>query len=216
MKKSKRSKKVRLLRVAMVGGAAMNAQNVVTRFRKGWEVWGLNAIYPAWHSHIAWARRFNLHMWAHLVRDWKQGLRAEISMAQLQPKVPLYVLDPWRPGALPNEQIFPKDKLFAMPNGRYHSGSFDLMVAFAVLLGAKEISLHGVSLALDSPREEPISARACLEYWLGYATGRGVKVELVDCDLLFQYHLVRSTTVYGYDDVKLVEERLPATFDPRP
>lgn len=204
------------LRVVMVGGAVRRPDEVISKFRKGWEVWGLNAIYPNWGSHIAWARRFNLHLWAHLLRDWKGGLRAEIGMAQLMPQVPLYVLDPWRPGALPNEKIFPREALAKMPRGDYHAGSFDWLIAFALFLGAKEISLHGVGLSLDSPRDEPISARACLEYWIGVAEGKGVKVQCIDCDLFFQYHLVRSRTVYGYDDVKLVEEHLAQRFDPRP
>lgn len=203
------------LRVAMVSGAA-SANPVITRFSQGWEVWGLNAIYPPWQSHIRWARRFNLHRWEHLKRDWAAGLRAEINGANAL-DVPLYVLDPWRKGALKKEIVLPRESLEALPRGgKYHAGSFDIMVAYAISLGAKEISIHGVSLALDGNREEPISARACLEYWIGVAEGRGIKVEMVECDLFYQYHLVRSATTYGWDDVQLVEERGIPKFDPRP
>ena len=80
------------------------------------------------------------------------------------------------------------------------------MVAFAALLKAKEISLHGIGLNMES--REPISARACLEYWCGVAAGRGAKITVAkDCDLFLQYHVVKSRTVYGYDDVRLVEDR---------
>ena len=211
-KKKTKSRAAPALRVAIVGGSTKLPADVVGRFRKGWEIWGLNAIAPAWSSHIRWARRFNLHLWSHLVRDWNQGLRAEIDLAKaLGPTVPLYVLDAWRPGALPNEKLFPGAALAKMPFGTYHAGSFDWLVAFAAYLGAKEISIHGATLALDSVRDEPISARACLEHWIGYASGRGIKVHVAaDCDFMKQYHLVRSGTVYGYDDVRLVEDALPS------
>lgn len=217
MKKKVQKLEAQPLRVAMIAGGTRTPQHVIDRFKAGWEMWGLNAIYPAWTGHIEWSRRFNLHRWDHLVRDWRGGLRSEISMMQLQPKVPLYVLDGWRKGALPNQKILTREMLAELPRGgQYHAGSFDIMVAFALTLGAKEISLHGISLAWDSWREEPISARACLEYWIGVAEGRGCKVSLFDCDLFYQYHLVRSQTVYGWDDVKLMEERDIPRFDPRP
>jgi len=89
-------------------------------------------------------------------------------------------------------------------------------VAHAILEGATEIALHGIGLALDSPRAEPISARACLEYWCGVAEGRGIKVTTAeDCDIFLQYHLLKSSTVYGYDDVKLIEDRHENSDHPR-
>lgn len=208
------------LRVAIVGNAR-DPRPVQQMFQDGWEIWGLNAMYPQWSGGI-WARRFNLHLFAHLLRDWKAGVRYEVAMAQANPTVPLYVLDSWQRAdgtiMLPNQMIFPGELLMAeQPGGRYRAGSWDWLVAYATYLGAVEITLHGVSLSLDSARDEPISARACLEYWLGYAEGKGIKVGLFNCDLMFQYHLVRSRTVYGYDDVAVVEERgLPEPFDPRP
>lgn len=209
------------LRVAIVGNAK-NPQPVVQMAQDGWELWGLNAIYPFGDANLPWARRFNLHMFEHLKRDWPQGLRYEVERMRQMPNVPLYVLDSWLRAdgskMLPNEQIFPGEEMMAnQPGGRYRAGSWDWLVAYAAYLGAAEITLHGVYLSLDSARDEPISARACLEYWIGYAEGKGIKVGLFDCDLMYQYHLVRSRTVYGYDDVAVVEERgLSEPFDPRP
>lgn len=195
------------MKVAIVGGGSVNPYEIL-RYGRDWEVWGLNAIRPPWAYTLKWARWFNLHRWEHLKRDWAEGLRKEIAWAQRHPSVPFYVVDSWRAGTLPNEKIFPAARLARAPRGTYHAGSFDWLVAFAVSLGARVIALHGVGLALDSPREEPISARACLEYWCGYAAGKGVKIIAgSDCDIFYQYHLVRSHTIYGYDDVRLVEEQ---------
>lgn len=207
-------------RVAIVGNAR-DPEPALQRARDGWEIWGLNAIYPVWAMGVKWARRFNLHMFEHLKRDWAYGVRFEVENMKLRRETPLYVLDPWDRAdgtkMLPNEKIFPGDRLMhEQPRGDYHAGSWDWLVAYAVHIGAVEISLHGIYLSLDSARDEPISARACLEYWIGYAEGRGVPVHLFDCDLMYQYHLVRSKSIYGYDDVAVVEERGIPKFDPRP
>jgi len=194
----------RHLKVAIVGGATRDL-NAVRSFRDDWEIWGLNAIRPVWSGPIRWSRWFNLHRYFHLKRDWRDGLQSEIGWAHLNQGVPFYVVDSWD-GALPNEVIFPWRKLAKLPRGDYHAGSFDWMVAFAAYLGAKEISIHGVNLNMESG--EPISARACLEYWCGYAVGKGAIVHIAnDCQIFHQYHLVCSDSVYGYDDVRLIEDR---------
>lgn len=205
----------------MILGNARDPQSVLQRIQEGgWELWGFNAIYP-WGATLPWARRFNLHMYEHLKRDWATGIRLEVERMKAQPDVPLYVLDSWLRAdgtkMLPKEEIFPGEQLMAeQPGARYRAGTFDWLVAYAVWLGAKEITVHGAWLGLDSARDEPISARACLEYWIGYAEGKGVRVGIFDSDVMYQYHLVRSRTVYGYDDVALVEERNIPRFDPRP
>ena len=55
---------------------------------------------------------------------------------------------------------------------------------------------------------EPLSAWACLEYWIGYARGRGIRVVLAeDCNLFYNYRIVRDKRQYGYDDWDLIEDR---------
>lgn len=175
----------------------------------GWEFWGMNAMRPRKFDDIRWARWFNLHRFDHLLRDWADGLLDEVEWAKANPAIPFYVLDDYEHWPVPRAVRFPRAEMAAtQPRPDYHAGSFDWFIAFAVHLGAVEVAIHGLTLALDSPREEPISARACFEYWAGYAEGRGCRIWTAeDCDVFCQYHLVRSNSVYGYDDVKLVEER---------
>lgn len=187
---------------------------------RGWEYWTLNAIRPAWtgeryqdlihrvvyHEGVRWARAFNLHRFKHLKRDCPQYIYADSTWARHHPSVPFYVVDAWPKGYLPKQVIYPRAALAKQPQGAYHAGSFDMLVALAVHLGAREIALYGIALNMESG--EPISARACLEYWCGYAAGRGVKVTVDGgSDLFRQFHLVKSRTYYGFDDVKLVEDR---------
>jgi len=215
-------KKNPALKVAIIGGAAKEQYFTGRHESPGWEIWGLNAIrpdarQPPWKP-IRWARMFNLHRFAHLNRDCYEYIVWDTAFSKANPKIPVYVVDTWH-GLLENEVLFPVNDLLRLTprGGRYHAGSFDMLVAYAILEGAAEIALHGIGLALDSWRAEPISARACLEYWCGVAEGRGIRVTTTeDCDIFHQYHLLKSNTVYGFDDVKLIEDHHENRNHPRP
>lgn len=196
------------MKVVMIGGMAHPKLMRPEYLDGGWEFWGMNAMRPPWFAEAGykWARWFNIHRWDHLVRDWKGGLDVEVEWAKANPQIPFYTPGDWSPGGMPNEVSFPRDELnAAYPRPDYHAGSFDWLVAFALQLGATEIAIHGVHL--HHATGEPESARACLEYWCGFAEGRGCTVfTAADCDLFWQYHIVRSHSVYGFDDVHIMEE----------
>ena len=73
----------------------------------------------------------------------------------------------------PTGIIFPYDK---MPV-QYFSNSIAYMIAYAVYKGATEIEMYGVALLL---KEEYADQRPCIEFWIGYALGKGVKVTVHD------------------------------------
>lgn len=171
-----------------------------------WSLWGLNAAYRN-RAPLPWARMFNLHRLAHLVRDVPQYVEWDAYFSYRNPRVPMYVVDSWR-GLLRNQVLFPRRALQDKPQGDYHASSFDWMVALAIHEGAQAIAVHGAKFAVEGPGQEPVSAWACLEYWLGVAVGRGIRVMThADCELFHQSHLVRSRSVYGYDDVQMIEDR---------
>ncbi len=191
------------MKVAIIGGVSQ--ERFFAGQREGWNVWGLNAIRPPWVR--KWSKMFNLHRFKHLERDCPQYVDVDTAWSKRNPEVPMVVIDRWPNSRLANMVLFPREKLRILPRGGvYHAGSFDMMVAYAILLRAEEIAIHGVRLTNETG--EPISARACLEYWIGVAEGRGIKVTTAgDCDMFAQFHYVRSQTVYGFDDVHMVEQR---------
>lgn len=207
------------MKVWIVGG---RAREEFFKPTAGTEIWGLNSIRPKFVP--KWHRMFNLHMFEHLERDWLTGLVKERDWANEHPDVPFYILDEWPREILPNQVIFPRADIEAFPyvnpsRKSYHSSSFDWMVAFALvngLIGGEELTqltIQGVSLNMESG--EPISSRACLEYWCGIAEGLGVTVDITpECGLFAQYHLVKSRSVYGYDDIQLIEDRTGAGLRP--
>lgn len=167
------------------------------------EVWGLNAIRHPWVK--KWDRMFNLHMYEHLLRDWEKGLKVDIKWVNKNKNCKFYVCDPWP--KVPTAIIFPREELKITSWYDYHCGSFDWLVAFAIHEGATEINLHGINLIRESG--EPISARACLEYWCGVAEGKGIKVNRADdCWIMRNYYwrIQETKKVYSYDDYQLYEE----------
>lgn len=175
---------------------------------KGTEIWCLNAIRPHWLNPRKISKCFNLHRYPHLQRDWAGGLKMEAEWAAIFPEVPFYVIGPWPKKVLPNQIQFPRHKLDELePNAQYHSSSIDMMLCLAWAEGFDEIVIHGINFQNETG--EPISARCCLEYWIGRAQGAGVAVTVAeDCDSLFkQFHYVKSNSYYGYDDIHMVEDR---------
>lgn len=191
------------MKIAIIGAGA--GQQATWPYDDTWTFWGINSVH---RTHGApWAAMFNLHRLAHLERDCPQYVDWDSAFSRRNPKVPMVVIDSWK-GLLKHQVLFPRRELVRQPRADYHASSFDWLVAYAIHLKATRIHLHGANFALDSPREEPVSARACLEYWCGYAQGRGIEVREYDCHGLFrQFHFVMSGTVYGYDDVRMVETR---------
>jgi hypothetical protein len=70
---------------------------------------------------------------------------------------------------LPNAIVFPLDK---MPI-EYFDNSIAYMIAYALYKGATEIEMYGVALIVE---KEYSWERPCVEFWIGYAMGKGVKV----------------------------------------
>ena len=108
---------------------------------------------------------------------------------------PCYVLDldEWD-GMIPQAVRYPLERVLAATGGRrYFTSTFAFQVALAITEGAAEIGVWGVDLDLGTLRERT-AEKACLEYWLGMAEGRGIRVTLPPgATLLTRPYL------YGYD-----------------
>lgn len=186
------------LKIAILGGASERRH---WKIPKGWEVWGLNVIFPGWLEKPP-NRMFNIHRYK-LLKRYGYDVQRELEWANYYPETEWVLADRW-PHEFPNFRIFPREKLVSMPRGQYHCGSFDWMVAYAVALGAKEVQLHGVRLGLSS--SEPRSSRPCLEYWCGFAEAMGTRITVApDCDLFYYEHAVLSNRQYGYDDAPIFQ-----------
>lgn len=195
-------------KIIMVGGGAK------MRYFKddaNAEIWTCNGQHT---GHLRWLPRvdrvFNLHKFA-LLQQYGYSFDAESDFSKANPEVPFYTMDRWPKYMIPNYtnwQQFPYREMDkAQPRGLYHAGTFDWFIAFAEFNAVKEIIIHGVNLRLETT--EPGASQACLEYWAGYATGKGIKITCAkDCTMFYYSHLTLTNRTYGLDDAPIyVDER---------
>jgi len=144
-----------------------------------WEFWGLNEI-PQDRAD----RWFELHP--------IEVQRYQEMEFLKKCKKPVYLLD--LNGAIPKGVRYPIEKVLSVEGARdYFTCTFAYQVALAIYEGFEEIGLWGVPLFKGSPREQTFE-RMCLEWWLGLAIGKGIKVTTHPEDKLM-YHPHR----YGYN-----------------
>ena len=94
---------------------------------------------------------------------------------------------------LPNSVEFPRDKM----HYNYFTSSMAYMIAYAIYKGATSIDLYGVGLVKELEYREQ---KACIEYWLGYARGLGIKWCVHGLTTLFS-HMGHAGS-YGYEWTK--------------
>lgn len=110
---------------------------------------------------------------------------------------PVYVQDPL--SDVPNSIKYPYDDIvnFLVDGddyriGEYFCSSISYMLAMAMWRGYKEVHIYGVNLIDD---EEYVHQRPNLEYLIGLARGRGMRVFIPEGSAL-----LRSPRIYGYDE----------------
>lgn len=190
-------------KVAIVGFGV--TRNTAPFGEPGWELWGLNdpPLRTGWHPREACNRWFQLHPPAYLRKHYPKGIR-DLAREWSEPRGVRLYMDRHYP-EYPDSEPFPKEAVEALTShGRYHASSFDWMIALAILEGFTEIALHGVDFfTFPVMNGEPISARACLEYWIGVAEGRGIRVRNAGADghVLRVVHLAAMTSdlQYGFE-----------------
>lgn len=149
---------------------------------ESWCVQALNEIYQP---------RFDRHWELH-----PMAVQNERELAWLAScPTPCYVLDlAEAQGKVANAVEYPLERVLDVTKGRrYFTCTFAFQVALAVADGFKEIGLWGVELDFGTIRERLVE-KPCVEYWLGLAEGRGVKVTLPLGSTLLQ-----RDYLYGYD-----------------
>ena len=117
-------------------------------------------------------------------------------------KQPFYTSTPRNPMA----SAYPLEAVLSMPGARpYFNGSVAYAVAYAKLIGVKELSIFGCDylyggMGQMNPRQTDTIARylACMSFWLGQAESAGMKVVVVPTSPLLDSDLTVLEQFYGY------------------
>lgn len=97
-------------------------------------------------------------------------------------------------------------------HNEYFTSSCAVMMAHAIMMGATEIAVYGVDMAVDD--HEYFMQRPCMEGWIGYAKGKGIKVSIAEESPLCKYtynegrdwNNTTNSTLYSENDFSRMAE----------
>jgi hypothetical protein len=175
-------------KVAIVGCG--NTYNHVERLFPNWdkyEIWGLNQLYRIYPKIVDYADRwFQIHH----EDKFLEGDQGTFDWLKEVHPFPVYVREKYihdYQSAVP----FPKHELVE-EFGTYWTSCVAWMMGLAIYEGFEEIHLYGVHFAMD---DEYALQKDGLEYYIGLAKGRGIKVFIPPtCEIL------KSPFMYGFED----------------
>ena len=164
-----------------------------------WDIVGLNALF-----------RFipRADLWADIHENWDEpGTNPEgvdysgwmrdcgipVLMNQVRPELPTSVRQPI-------------ERMIEL-GADYFTSTVAELIAWGIHQGYKEIGLWGIDLIVGTEYEVQ---KACAEFWLGVAHGRGVTVRLPD-----QCALLKHSHRYGYEKEPAWKPLLMSDFDGR-
>jgi len=84
----------------------------------------------------------------------------------------------------------------------YFNNTTAYAVAFAILEGVDEMSLFGMDYTYPNVHDAE-KGRACVEFWLGQAHERGIKIHLPKSTTLMDSCYPQASRLYGYDTLDI-------------
>jgi len=149
------------------------------------EIWCINKqpVIP-----VRWDRWFQLHSWGHMLS--RHGIEYICWLSSLDKPVYLFEeqIDKWE-GFMSDLELdyssypaqfkpYPVEEAIKLGGRAYLTGSFAYLIAFAILEGFEEIEFAGTDLLYSVGPHSPSESWAipCMEYWLGIAHAKGIRV----------------------------------------
>ena len=149
-----------------------------------WQVWGINTVPP-----LDAQRRIRADLWWDLHTRCAQS-DDDLAWMRALP-VPIFVPDDLLDLG-PHTVRFPLEAVLQVGPGPF-ACTFAYQIAYALLVGVREVGLFGIDLAYGDRRERTVEW-ASVNWWMGYAVARGMIFHLPPGSRLGQ-HPYR----YGFD-----------------
>lgn len=105
----------------------------------------------------------------------------------------------------PTTVDFPLEQAINDLKHDYFNSTAAYAVAFAILMRVERISLFGCDFTYPNAHHAE-KGRACVEFWLGVATNRGIKITLPKESTLMDAMLSSQERLYGYDTQDVILE----------
>jgi len=195
--------------VAILGmGPSLNqyvliARQLGARNKLADEVWGINALGDILHCD----RIF--HMDDVRIQEIRAKARPLSNIANMLEWMrkhpgPIYTsrTHPDYPGLVP----FPLEDVYNHLGYIYFNSTAAYAVAYAIHIGVKRITIAGMDFTYDNAHDSE-KGRGCVEFWLGIAAARGIKLTIVRTSSLMDACEPFDKRSYGYDTVALSFEK---------
>lgn len=181
-------------KVAIVGFAS-SSRDAAPFKDPSFEIWGMNEIYKMLPR---LSRLFEMHTWEHLQRERVRGdevIKGEDHLNWMRQNKSVIIYMQKARQEIPRSQTFPLEglsRLFLPGREPYFMSTPAYMLALAIAEGFEEIHVYGVDLLQD---EEYTYQRPNMEFYIGVALGRGIKMYVHEASAL-----LRSSYLYGWTE----------------
>lgn len=164
------------------------------------EVWAINALGEVFDCDLVF------HMDDVRIQEIRAKARPNSNIARMldwirRSKVPVVTSRP-HPD-YPATCAYPLEDVLNTLGHDYFNSTAAYAVAYAIYVGATKISLFGMDFTYPNSHDAE-KGRGCVEFWLGQAHARGIKINLPKTTSLLDSNYPREARLYGYDtlDVK--------------
>lgn len=97
---------------------------------------------------------------------------------------------------------FPLEDVYNSTGWAYFNSTAAYAIAYAIHIGVEHISLFGMDFTYENVHHAE-KGRACVEFWLGIAAARGIKITIARSSSLMDACEAFEKRCYGYDTVDL-------------
>jgi len=184
------------MKIAIVGGAP-STEMLAPFDDSSWDIWVLG-VRANIYSRVD--RIFEIHedlgqrQDKTPVKDRKNAFDADYCKKLVALERRLIVGDSF-PIESGNVTKFPYQEAIELFGSQYLTSSCAYMMAYAILMDATEIALYGIDMAVDD--DEYFYQRPCMEAWIGFAKGRGIKVTIPDGSALGKASFIYGKNLVG-------------------
>lgn len=163
------------------------------------EIWGINALGDI----IACDRIF--HMDDVRIQEARAAARPESNIAAMvgwlkRHPGPIYTSRTY--DDYPGLVAYPLSDVINSTGYAYFNNTAAYAVAYAVHLGVRKISLFGCDFTYPKSHDAE-KGRGCVEFWLGFAAARGIKIAMPPSTSLMDALVPPDERLYGYDTVRV-------------
>jgi len=210
---SKRKEKLKTERTIAICGFSPDTRELANQESETTELWGLNQAHVFLHRYDRW---FQMHP-----RDRRRHIHGEDAVYGRKPdhleflkkcKVPVYMqqLDPEIPKsvAYPLKEVWESIAPQLANKDPYFTSTPAYMLALAIHEKATTIKIFGINFSTEP---EYIGQRPNLEFLIGIAMGRGIKVEWPSIASLIRAPLYAYVSKLG--EAEMAQERLDRMRD---